>query len=374
MVLKHLLIIYRLFLKELITLFRDKIMFFFIIYSFSVAIYIGAAESSTELNNAPIAFVDEDKSVLSQRVMDSFYKPRFMTPKLISYDEIDRGMDAGIYTFVVIIPSGFEKNILKEESVEVQLNIDATRMTQAGIGAGYISAIITQEVNTFFHKTTPASPINLVTSYKYNPNLNSSWFGSINEVISNIMMFSILLAGASLMREKEHGTIEHLLVMPINAAEIMLSKILSTVLVIIVGVIFSLFIVVEMFLNVPIAGSLTLFLFSTGLLLFSTTSMGIFMATITKSMPQFGMMFILVVLPLLMLSGGITPYESMPEILQYVMYLSPTTHFMEVAQAILFRGAGIEIIWKNLVAIFFIGLLFFIFALLAFKKSLELKN
>lgn len=372
--LKHLLIIYRLFLKELITLFRDKIMFFFIIYSFSVAIYIGAAESSTELNNAPIAFVDEDKSVLSQRVMDSFYKPRFMTPKLISYDEIDRGMDAGIYTFVVIIPSGFEKNILKEESVEVQLNIDATRMTQAGIGAGYISAIITQEVNTFFHKTTPASPINLVTSYKYNPNLNSSWFGSINEVISNIMMFSILLAGASLMREKEHGTIEHLLVMPINAAEIMLSKILSTVLVIIVGVIFSLFIVVEMFLNVPIAGSLTLFLFSTGLLLFSTTSMGIFMATITKSMPQFGMMFILIVLPLLMLSGGITPYESMPEILQYVMYLSPTTHFMEVAQAILFRGAGIEIIWKNLVAIFFIGLLFFIFALLAFKKSLELKN
>lgn len=368
---KYLSAIYRLFLKELLILFRDRIMFLFIIYSFSVAIYIAAAESSTELNNAPIAFVDEDKSALSQRVIDSFYEPRFMTPKHISYDEIDKGMDRGIYTFVVIIPSGFEKSILKGESAEVQLNVDATRMLQAGIGSGYISAIINQEVNTFFAKTAPPMPINLVTSYKYNPNLISSWFGSINEVISNILMFSILIAGASLMREKEHGTIEHLLVMPLNAMEIMVAKILSTALVIMLGVVFALFVVVEIFLEVPISGSVTLFLFTTFLVLFSTTSMGIFMGTVTNSMPQFGMMLILVVLPLLMLSGGITPYESMPTVLQYVMYLSPTTHFMEAAQAILFRGAGLEIVWKHLVAIFFIGLLFFAFALLSFKRSIE---
>lgn len=346
-------------------------MLFFIIYSFTLAIYIAASEASMELKNAPIAFVDEDRSVLSKRVIDSFYKPRFMTPKLISYGEIDKGMDSGIYTFVVVIPANFEKNILKGDGSEVQLNIDATAMSQAGIGSGYISQIITQEVDAFLKTAAKEPQINLVTSYKYNPNLNQSWFGSINEVISHLMMFSILLAGAALMREREHGTIEHLLVMPLSAAEIMVSKILSTSFVILLGVVFSLLVIVEIVLNVPLSGSMSLFLFSSFLLLLSTTSIGIFMGTVTRSMPQFGMVFILVVLPLLMLSGGITPYESMPAVLQYIMYLSPMSHFIDVAQAILFRGAGLEIIWKNLVAIFFIGVFFFTFALLTFKRSME---
>lgn len=366
--------IYQLGVKELLTLYRDKIMLIFIIYSFSLAIYIAANAASMELKNVPIAFVDEDQTALSKRVIDAFYKPRFMTPELISYSAIDKGMDGGIYTFVVVLPSGFEKNLLKSKNQKIQLNIDATNMSQAGIGAGYISQIIMQEVNAFLKITPKEPPISLVISYKYNPNLSESWFGSINEVISHIMMFSILLAGAALMREREHGTIEHLLVMPLSPTEIVVSKIVSTSLVILVGVTFALLVVVEGVLQVPLAGSVPLFLVSSLFVLFSTTSIGIFMATLTKSMPQFGMVFILVVLPLLMLSGGITPYESMPIVLQYIMYFSPTSHFIDVAQAILFRGAGIEIIWLDLVAIFFIGLFFFIFALLTFKKNIATQS
>lgn len=357
--------------KEFQTLFKDKVMLIMIFYSFSFAIYIGAKATSTELSNVPIAFIDEDRSILSQRLIDSFYKPRFNTPDLISYNEMDKGMDRGIYTFVVIIPNGFEKNILKGEGSEIQLNIDATKMSQAGIGASYISQIINQEINTFLHSPAQNIPINLTISYKYNPNLTGSWFGSVNKVIENIMTFSILLAAAALMREREHGTIEHLLVMPVNTFEIMTSKVLSTIIVILVGVLFALNIVVDMIFNVPIAGSIWLFLFSAILVLFATTSMGIFIGTVTKSMPQLGMMFILIVLPLMMLSGGITPYESMPQVLQYIMKASPTTHFIEVAQAILFRGADIYIIWENLVAICIIGVFFFTFALLTLKKSLE---
>lgn len=363
--------IYHLGVKELRTLLRDKIMLILLIYSFSIAIYIASTASSVELNNAPIAFVDEDQSMLSKKIIDSFYKPRFLTPELISYDEIDKGMDSGIYTFVIVIPGNFERNILKGEDTEIQLNIDATMMTQAGIGAGYIQQIIMQEVGTFLKMPTLLPAISLVTNYKYNPNLTSSWFGSINEVIGHIVVFSILLAGAALMREREHGTIEHLLVMPLSAVEIMLAKIWSTVLVIMVGGIFSLLIVVEMILKVPLSGSMPLFLLSTFLVLFSTTFIGIFIGSVTKTMPQLGMMFILVVLPLLMLSGGMTPYESMPTVLQYIMSLSPTSHYINVAQAILFRGAGFDIIWKDLVAIFFIGLFFFLFSLFTFKKSLK---
>jgi ABC-2 type transport system permease protein len=231
-------------------------------------------------------------------------------------------------------------------------------------------------VNNFILGTqsTTQSPIEIVTRYKFNPNLTSTWFGSITEVINNIVMFSILLSGAALIREREHGTIEHLLVMPLGATEIMISKILSMSVVILVGVVFSLFFMVQGILDVPIAGSIPLFLFSTLLMLLSTTSLGIFMGTIAKNMPQLGMIFILTILPLMMLSGSFTPFESMPEILQSIMFLTPTSYFVEISQAILFRGAGIEVVWQSLVAIFAIGIVFFFFSLFMFRKSLEAQN
>lgn len=373
---KHLLNIFHLGIKELQTLFRDKGMLIFIIYSFSAAIYIGATKASTELHNASIAFVDEDRSALSNRIINSFYKPRFNTPENISYYEIDRGMDSGYYTFVIIIPANLEKDILSGQTPDIQLNIDATRMTQAGIGAGYIQQIITDEVNNFIERepSTSQLPIKLVNRFKYNPNLTSTWFGSISEIIGNIAMLSILLSGASLIREREHGTIEHLLVMPLNAAEIMLSKIWSVVLVILVCVILSLFFIVQGVLQVPLAGSIPLFLFSTFLLLFATTSMGILMGTIAKSMPQLGMIFILTILPLMMLSGNITPFDSMPENIQKIMYLVPTSYFVQISQAILFRGAGIDVVWNDMLHIFIIGLVYFLFSLYIFRKSLESQN
>jgi ABC-2 type transport system permease protein len=289
---------------------------------------------------------------------------------------MDQGLDSGLYTFVVNIPTNFEKDVIAGKSPKIQVNIDATRMTQAGIGAGYIQQIINQEVNNFILGTqsTTQSPIEIVTRYKFNPNLTSTWFGSITEVINNIVMFSILLSGAALIREREHGTIEHLLVMPLGATEIMISKILSMSVVILVGVVFSLFFMVQGILDVPIAGSIPLFLFSTLLMLLSTTSLGIFMGTIAKNMPQLGMIFILTILPLMMLSGSFTPFESMPEILQSIMFLTPTSYFVEISQAILFRGAGIDVVWKSLIAIFTIGIVFFSFSLFMFRKSLEAQN
>ncbi len=372
---KHFLNIYRLGIKELRTLWKDKVMLFLIAYSFSFAIYIGATSSSVELNNASIAFIDEDRTALSNRIISGFYPPRFKTPEIIYLSQMDRGMDEGKYTFVVNIPSDFEKNVLSGRVPKIQVNVDATRMTQAGIGAGYIQQIIYQEVNNFIAGSElPLSKIEIIPRFKFNPNLTSSWFGSIMEVINNIVMLSILLSGAALIREREHGTIEHLLVMPLSAAEIMLSKIWSVSVIILAGVVFSLLIMVQGILNVPIAGSIPLFLFSTLLVLLATTSIGIFMGTLARSMPQFGMIFILTILPLMMLSGSVTPYESMPVVLQNIMHLAPTSYFVEIAQAILYRGAGIDVIWKSLLAISAIGIVFFIFSLFIFRKSLEAQS
>jgi len=370
---KHIKNIYNLMIKELKSLWYDKIMFTLIVYSFSIAIYIGATATSTEIKNASIAFVDEDRSTLSHRIISSFYKPQFNTPDIINSSQIDTNIDNGKYTFIVVIPSSFEKNILSKKSPDIQVNIDATRMTQAGIGSQYIQKIISQELQNFLLKTqeTQSTNLEIITRFKYNPNLTSSWFGSINEVINNIIMLSILLSGASLIREREHGTIEHLLVMPLNAVEIMLSKILAVTLVVLLSVVFSLFFMVEGVLQISIEGSIVLFLFTTFLLLFSTTAIGIFMGTIAKNMPQLGMIFILTILPLMMLSGSLTPFESMPDTIQYIMKLMPSSYFVDVSKAILFKGAELAIIWKELVAIFCIGVVFFLFALYMFRRSLS---
>ena len=367
--------IYNLMIKELKIVLYDKGMLIFIIYVFSVAIYIGGTKTSTELKNGSIAFVDSDKSQLSQRLIDAFYKPRFNTPDIISYYDIDKKMDSGYYTFIVLIPSEFEKDVLSNNVPEIQVNIDATRMTQAGIGASYVRNIINQEIETFLKKSSENSfNPKLVTRYKYNQNLTGDWFGSINEIINNIVMISILLSAASLVREREHGTIEHLMVMPLSSFEIMISKILAVCIIVLIGVCFSIFFIVEILLQIPISGSIVLYLFSTFLVLFATTSMGVFIGTIVKNMPQLGMVFILTILPLMMLSGTMSPYESMPLVLQYLMNLMPTSHFVELSQAILFRDAGITIVYKQMINIFLIGVVFFTITLLIFKKSLKLNG
>ncbi len=367
--------IYNLMIKELKIVLYDKGMLIFIVYVFSVAIYIGGTKTSTELKNGSIAFVDSDKSQLSQRLIDAFYKPRFNTPDIISYYDIDKKMDSGYYTFIVLIPSEFEKDVLSNNVPEIQVNIDATRMTQAGIGASYVRNIINQEIETFLQKSSENSfNPKLVTRYKYNQNLTGDWFGSINEIINNIVMISILLSAASLVREREHGTIEHLMVMPLSSFEIMISKILAVCIIVLIGVCFSIFFIVEILLQIPISGSIVLYLFSTFLVLFATTSMGVFIGTIVKNMPQLGMVFILTILPLMMLSGTMSPYESMPLVLQYLMNLMPTSHFVELSQAILFRDAGITIVYKQMINIFLIGVVFFTITLLIFKKSLKLNG
>lgn len=370
--LQHLANIYRLGIKELRGLWHDKVLLFFIIWAFTVGIYTAATATSVGLHNAPIAFVDEDRSPLSSRIVDAFYKPYFKTPELIALEDVDRGMDAGIYTFVVDIPPNFERDALAGKHPDIQVNIDATRMTQGMIGAGYIQNIINAELAEFVQGTREGIelPIELVTRVKFNPNLTSAWFGSVMEIINNITLLSIILTGAALLREREHGTLEHLLVMPLGAAEIMLAKVWSMGLVVLVAAGLSLYLIVQGLLSVPIAGSIPLFMFAALLHLFSTTSMGIFMGTIARNMPQLGLLMILVIVPLQMLSGGITPRESMPEMVQNIMLIAPTTHFVNLAQAILYRGAGFDVVWPAMLSIVGIGLAFFLVALSLFRRSL----
>ncbi|MGE4318730.1 MAG: ABC transporter permease [Deferribacterales bacterium] len=369
---RHLKNIFNLGLKEFMGLWRDKVMFALLIYAFTFGIYVGAVSLSSELRNAPVAFIDEDRSELSARIIDSFYGPYFTKPELIDIAQADKGLDSGIYTFVVDIPPDFEKDIMRGQKPSLQLNIDATRMTQAGVGSGYVQNIIVKEINAFVHPSQTAElPIDIVTRVKYNANLESSWFGGVMEMVNNIAMFSILLTGAAFIREREHGTLEHLLVMPLNAFEVMMAKIWSMGLVVLIMSSLSLQIILKGIIGVPVQGSMALFMCGSALLLFSTTSMGIFLGTISRTMPQLGLLFILTILPMEVLSGGFTAFDSMPLTVQRIMMVAPTPHFVALAQGIIFRGAGLAEVWHNMVVMFVIGLVFFSLSLILFRKSLS---
>jgi ABC-2 type transport system permease protein len=204
----------------------------------------------------------------------------------------------------------------------------------------------------------------------FNPNLTQEWFSSVMELINNVIMLSIILTGAALVREREHGTIEHLLVMPLTPFQIMASKVWSMGVVVLLAATFGLEVMVRGVIGVVISGSIPLFLLGVVLTLLATTSMGIFLGTIARSMPQFGLLVILILLPLEVLSGSLTPSESMPLLVRKIMLAAPTTHFVSLAQAILYRGAGISVVWPQFLAILGIAVLFFAAALIRFRRSI----
>ena len=364
----------RLGIKELWSLLRDPTMLVLIGYSFTAAIYIAATAVPESLHHAAIAIVDEDGSPLSARIVSAFYPPHFKTPALISLAEVDAVMDSGRQTFVLDIPPGFQADVLAGRSPAAQLNVDATRMSQAFTGSAYIQQMVAAEVGEFVQRFRgdAALPVELALRMRFNPNLEEAWFGSLSELINNVTMLSIILTGAALIREREHGTIEHLLVMPVTPSEIMLAKVWSMGLVVMVAVGVAMAVVVRGALRVPVEGSIALFMAAASLHLFATTSMGIFMATVARSMPQFGMLVVLVLMPLQMLSGGSTPRESMPQFVQDVMLAAPTTHFVSAGQAILFRGAGIGVVWPQFAMLAAFGCVMFAAALARFRKAIGL--
>ena len=365
--------IWRLGIKELWSLVRDPMMLVLIVYTFTVSIYVAATAMPESLHKAAIAIVDEDDSPLSARIVASFYPPHFTTPRLITLAEMDAGMDNGTYTFVLDIPPNFQREVLAGLAPAVQLNVDATRMSQAFTGSGYIQQIVAGEVGEFVqrHRSAAQLPVDLNVRMRFNPNLEQAWFGSLMKIINNVTMLSIILTGAALIREREHGTIEHLLVMPVTPGEIMLAKVWSMGLVVLLAALVALVFVVQGALHVPVQGSVLLFMGLAALHLFATTSMGIFLATVARSMPQFGMLLVLTLLPLQMLSGGVTPRESMPEFVQQVMLAAPTTHFVAAGQAILYRGAGLDVVWPQLLAILAIGGVLFTISLARFRKTIS---
>lgn len=372
---KYLRLILHLCRKEWLSLLHDPVLLAFIVFAFTFAIYSMATGITMELHKASVGIVDEDQSQLSARLADALQPPYFGTVELIAASDVDAAMAAARYIFVLQFPPDMEKNVRAGHAISLQLLIDATALGQAGIGAGYLNSILQLETARYLQSpATRTSPLSLVVRYAFNQGQRHSWFMAVVSIIQNITMLAILMAGAALIREQERGTIEHLLVMPLTPLQIVLSKVLANGSVVLLASFLSLHIIARGLIGVEIHGSMVLFVVSTALYLFFATGLGVLLGTIARSMPQLGLLFILFVLPMNLLSGGFTPLESMPNVVRHLSEFFPSTTYTSLAQAILFRSAGIEVIWPQLLQIALIGALVMLFSLLRFRHMLSRQN
>src|SRR6516164_9324887 len=345
--------VFRLGLKEIVSLSRDVVMVALIAFEFTGAVYSEADAMKVDINNARVAIVDADQSTLSGRIKDALQPPYFQAPGKIDRSDVDRFLDKGAYTFILEIPPRLEFDLLANRGPSIQINVDATAVAHAAVGTAYIHEIIMRETASFLKQrdATATVPINPVIRALFNQNLDAIRFTGSMGVINNLTILAIVLVGAAVMRERERGTIEHLLVMPVRASEIVAAKIWANGLVILLAAAFSLHVIVHFLLGVPVIGSVELFLAGAAVYLFALSSI-----------PVFVIMFLL--------SGSFTPFESMPALLQDVMYISPSTHFVRFGQAALYRGAGIGVVWPDLAIMAGLGGVFIGVALSRFRAML----
>ncbi|MCZ8103507.1 MAG: ABC transporter permease [Burkholderiales bacterium] len=370
---RSLVAIWALGLKELASLRRDIVLVLLIVWAFSGSVYSVATSLNTDVVNAAVGIVDADRSALSHRLRDALQPPLFQPPADLAAEEVQAAFDTGRFTFIIEIPPGFEADLLRGRRPQIQLSVDATAMNIAGIGTMDIQIIVQQEVAAYLAArgvTLAGEQVSAVARVMFNPNLEGVRTVAIMEILQNITVLAIILVGAAVIREREHCTIEHLLVMPVRPTDIVLAKIWANGFVILLAVWLSLEVVIRRLLAVPVEGSVALFLLGTAIYLFAATSLGILLATIARSMPQFGLLAIPLFIALNLLSGATTPLDSMPEALVQVMQFSPTTQFIAASQAILYRAAGLEAVIGQFLAVAAIGGLFLTLALARFRAML----
>jgi len=259
--------------KELRSLLGDPILIILTLYMYT-GVVIAMSQSNTDLKHAAVAVIDEDHSTLSYRIRDAILPPYFQPPVEIARDSADSHMDKGDYTFIIDIPPNYERDILQNRSPQAQLTIDATRMSQGGVGAAYLSQIHNREINRFLGRPDDASflPIRPVLRTHYNPNSENAYQMPVAALGTATMLLFLLLIGAAVIREREHGTLEHLLVMPVTPPEIMLAKILANGVFILTTSTASLWFVVHITLGIPINGSIPLYIAGSAGYPFSTAS------------------------------------------------------------------------------------------------------
>jgi len=359
-------------IKEFNQVFRDPRMRFFLFVPPLVQLFMFGYVVSLDVNNIPTALLDLDRShesrELSRRLESSGYFTVLQAP--VSVEELKGLLDRGTVLCAIQINRGFSNDLKRRVPAEVQVIVDGTYSNTALIALNYTNMVLARFAQDLARpQAGTAAVVDLRVNAWYNPGLKSRNYYVPGVIASIILLISLMLTSMAVVREREAGTMEQLMVTPIRPIELMLGKTIpfaaisffDMLLITAVGV---------FWFDVPIRGSLPLLLVCTAIYLLSVLGTGLFISTIAKTQQQALMAAMFFNMPAILLSGFAFPIENMPILFQYVTYLNPLRYFLIIIRGVFLKGSGISVLWPQMAALLALGVVVIALAALRFKKRL----
>jgi ABC-2 type transport system permease protein len=358
--------------KEFSQLFRDVPMLLILGWAFTGAVYTSGHGIATELSRYPIVVLDLSQSPASRELLSRFREPYF---KLVGHASSDREvvtrLDRGDASLAVIIPPDFERRV-HEGAARFQVISDGSQSMTATLASAHIASIAhgygVERLGARGLAEIRVPQIEARPRVEYNPNLVETWFSSLLEVFNQATMIAMLLAAAAMVREREHGTVEHLLVSPLRPIELFAAKLVPIVTLVPLAVVGSVLGIVQGAFQTPIRGSLALFYVVTVVYVFAMASLGLGIAVVARTLGQAMMMLLLILYPMMLLSGAFTPPESQGTFMRTVGLLSPVRHYVDFGYQVLFKGNGLAYVWHDMAGILVLGVVLFLLAVRRFAR------
>jgi ABC-2 type transport system permease protein len=366
--------------KEVIQMLRDRRTLIFIFIMPIMQLLLLGYANNTEIKNVPTVVFDQSKSVASRSLLDAFYATGYFSFEYVAYSNADvtKYIDSGQAKVGIIIPPAYDTNLIGGQAAEVSVLIDGSDPTTASsvlsaatlAGQAHGTSIRLQQLAQLGAGGSAASPVDVRTRVLYNPDLLGS-YNMIPGLIAIILFQTATsLTALAIVRERERGTIEQLIVTPIRNWELIVAKIIPYIFVSFADMLLIL-IVGTIWFGVPIRGSLLLLFLMTGLYLLPTLGLGLLISTFAKTQQQAQLMTMPIMLPSMLLSGFIFPIATLPPFLQFVGGLFPLTYFIYILRGVVIKGVGLESIVPQTIALAFFAVLLLGLASLRFRKTLD---
>jgi ABC-2 type transport system permease protein len=365
--------------KEFAQILRDRALVLILIWAFTAAIYTSGHGRAMEVTNVPTAVYDLSRSPASREFLSHLQRPYFKLVAFINREqEITNLLDSGGASIVIVIPPDFQRKIDGREQAQIQVIADGGVAMQTTVAVAYLASISSSyslsvlqgRVGTSGLRFAQYPNVDQRIRVKFNENISSTWFSSLLELFNMFTMVSLLLTAADLVREKEHGTLEQLLVSPARPFEIFLAKIIPTVIVVLGLSALSFVFVLEPAFDIPIRGSLVLFYLVSALYVFAMTSMGIAIAVVARNLAQAMMLMLLILQPMILLSGAWNPPEAMSTWMRWLSVVSPLRYFIDFGYGVILKGNGLSLVAHDIAGISILGCGLFTFSLWWFRRSL----
>nr|WP_321267926.1 ABC transporter permease [uncultured Sulfurimonas sp.] len=320
--------------KELISFMRSVMLVIVVLYSFTVDVYVAGSGIEIKPKNVTVGYVDDTGGGISKKILSRLHKPEFKEP--IAYKSQELLSDAIFNKDILVglvFDSDFEKKYRQNEVAKLNILIDATAASQGLTTLSYLQNIILD-----FEKLD--IPIDIKSHKLFNQNADNHQFMALTELLSIITMLIVILTAIAFVKEKEDGTWDIMLLMPVNPKIIILAKSMSQVLIVMIGVILCLGFVIFGAFDTPINGSFWLFILFTFIYAFCSAGIGLFVAAISKDVMQVAQLSIVIMMPLIFLSGAWTPVYAMHPIFQKLSLISPLRYYIEGSESLFYRGTS----------------------------------